>query len=97
MIYFSWLGIDYNDLSFGIYPIQLACLAFNHEKPIKITASGSLLPSGVDKCSSISLLYSDGRLAVLNVSAGGAFFAPTQIIGTKGVLQVLNFTFYSGS
>lgn len=26
--------------------VQLACLVFNHEKPIKIVATGGLMPTG---------------------------------------------------
>lgn len=76
----------------GIYPLQLACLVFDHEKPIKITATGHMMPSGVEESCSITLLFSGGRFAVINMSATTTKFAPTHIVGDKGILQIPDFS-----
>ena len=68
----------------------MACLVFNHEKPLSIRASGHLMPSGVDEAASITLLYSNQRFATINVSTNCAMFGPTIITGEKGVIQVIN-------
>jgi len=79
-------------LDVGIYPIQLACLAFDHEKPMKITASGHQFENGVDSAGTIILLYSGNRMATISFSCFGAFFAPTFIVGTKGTMQIPEFS-----
>jgi hypothetical protein len=61
---------------------------FDHEMPVKITCSGHLMETGVEETVSICLLYSGGRMAVVNVSASTAIFAPTHIVGDRGVLQI---------
>ncbi len=71
----------------GIYPIQLACLVFENERPLEIVATGGLAESGVDEWCSVCLRYEGGRMAVLNVSTSAAFFAPAHIIGETGVIQ----------
>jgi predicted dehydrogenase len=76
----------------GIYPIQMACLLFKHEKPLKITASGHLMSTGVDECCSITLLYTNQRIAQINISTNCATHAPTFIIGDKGIMQVVRYT-----
>jgi dihydrodiol dehydrogenase / D-xylose 1-dehydrogenase (NADP) len=75
-------------LDIGIYPIQLACLMFNHEKPIKITCTGHLMPTGVDECCTVTLLFPGQRIASINVSTNVTMFGATHLIGTKGVLEV---------
>lgn len=66
----------------------MACLMFDHEKPIKITATGHLMKTGVDECVSITLLYPNQRIAQLNVSSNCHLFAPTFFVGDKGVIKV---------
>ena len=68
------------------------CLVFDHEKPIKITCSGHMMPTGVEESASICLLFSGGRMAVINISACTIMFAPTHIVGDKGVLQIPSFS-----
>lgn len=72
----------------GIYPVQLACLVMGHEEPTQICACGHLMDSGVDECASITLLYSNNRIAQLNFSSSCAKFAPTYIVGEKGSIQI---------
>lgn len=79
-------------LDIGIYPIQLACHFFNHEEPIKITASGHLMPTGVDECCTITLLFSNQRIATINISTSCTMFAPTYFVGDKGVIRIPNFS-----
>jgi len=79
-------------LDIGIYPIQLACLMFNNETPIKITATGHLMDTGVDECCTIVLLFSDQRIAQINISTNTTMFAPTYLVGTKGVLNIPEFS-----
>lgn len=79
-------------LDIGIYPIQLACLLFDHEKPIKITATGHLMPSGVDECCTIVLLYPNQRIAQINVSTNCVKYARTTLVGDKGILEIPDFS-----
>ena len=75
-------------LDIGIYPIQLACLMFNHEKPTKITVSGHLNENGVDESCTIILLFSNNRIAQINISTNGTRFGPTFLVGDKGAIQI---------
>lgn len=61
---------------------------FDHEKPLKITATGHLMPTGVDENASITLLFSKQRIAQINVSTNCNMFAPTFLVGDKGTIQV---------
>ena len=71
-----------------MYPIQMACFVFDHEKPIKVTAAGHLMPSGVDECCTIILTYPGNRIAQINISSNCAEFASTFIVGEGGVMTV---------
>jgi len=73
----------------GVYPIQFACLLMDHEEPTKITATGHLSENGVDQSSSITLLYSNGRIAQLNISSSTNFrYGPTYILGETGTIEI---------
>lgn len=75
-------------LDIGCYLVQLACLVFNHEKPERIFAHGSLHHTGVDKSLSILLGYKDGRTAQL-VARGDTSLANNVLIyGTNGNLEI---------
>ena len=53
----------------GCYPIQAALIAFNHEEPESIIATGYKAANQgkvTDRMASITLKYSNQRLAVLN-------------------------------
>ena len=76
----------------GFYPIQMACLFFDHEQPLKITVSGHLMENGVDECCTIILLFSKNRIAQINVSSNCVQFAPTFLIGDKGTIQIPDFS-----
>ena len=67
----------------------MACNLFNHQKPVKIVATGHLMETGVDECCTIVLLYPNQRIASMNVSINCAKFTPAFIIGEKGTIQVI--------
>ena len=67
---------------------------FNHEKPLKIVATGHLMPTGVDEACTIVLLYSNQRMAQLTVSTNAARYAATHLIGTKGTIHVKSISFF---
>jgi len=75
-------------MDLGIYPIQLACMIFQHEMPERIQALGSFMKNGEEESASISLLYSGGRMANLNISRNCGKYSGTQIIGESGLLQI---------
>lgn len=89
--YFIIVFLEYFKVIFfslGIYPIQLACWVFDHEKPLKITASGHLMPTGVDETCSITLLFSDQRVAQINISTNCVRFDRAFLVGDKGIIEV---------
>jgi len=76
-------------LDLGVYPIQLACLLFDHEMPTEIKCTGHLMsPNGVDESCTIVLLYSNERMAQLNVSVGCGPYSSVAAVGEKGVIQI---------
>jgi predicted dehydrogenase len=46
------------------------------------------METGVDDSCTIVLLYSRGRMAQINISISNLMFAPTFIIGDKGIIQI---------
>ncbi len=85
----------------GCYPIQAALIAFNHEEPESIIATGFKGESQgkiTDRTATIILKYSNQRLAVLNCL--GEAIEPInslRIHGTKGNRKYIskNFSFES--
>ena len=56
-------------MAIGCYPVQAALIAFNHEEPEAIVAAGharDFQGELTDSTASITLLYSNNRMAVLN-------------------------------
>jgi len=76
-------------LDLGIYTIQIAQLAMQAEKPSKIAAIGHLNDEGVDVAISASMMYSRGRTATLVTSSQAKLSNDAVIIGTKGMIKVL--------
>ncbi|XP_013420787.1 trans-1,2-dihydrobenzene-1,2-diol dehydrogenase-like isoform X2 [Lingula anatina] len=74
-------------LDMGIYPIQLASMVFG-ERPTKIVATGHLFPTGVDEVCTITLHYSNGRMAQLAAHTSVLFQNSAVIYGTKGKLEL---------
>lgn len=73
-------------LDLGCYLVQLALLVFG-EKPIKITASGHLFESGVDKTTSFTLLFKDGGVANLICTCTVWLENTARIVGTNGTIE----------
>lgn len=91
----SWSKIRYNSSfrllfknSIGIYPIQLACLFFDHETPLDITCRGHMMATGVDECATIVLLFSRQRTATISVSTNCALYGKTILVGDRGIAEV---------
>lgn len=76
----------------GIYPIQLACLVFDHEKPIEIVATGFLRETGTDVAGNITLKYSNERLASIAYHANVTRHQSAIIAGDKGIIRFPNYS-----
>ena len=74
-------------LDLGVYPINFATMIFN-ERPIKIYAQGSLLPTGVDNLAAVTLTYSGGRIAQLTCSMSYEIMCDAVVCGTEGDLRL---------
>ncbi|XP_056004582.1 trans-1,2-dihydrobenzene-1,2-diol dehydrogenase-like isoform X2 [Ostrea edulis] len=72
----------------GVYPIQLAAMIYNNEKPQKITADGTLSDLGVDQDGCITLTYKNGGRAVLTYSTLFTGKNQATIYGSKGVIKL---------
>lgn len=57
-------------LDIGIYALTLADIVFNEEKPEKIIATGHLFDTGVDHTVSVTLMFTEKRIAQLLFTAG---------------------------
>lgn len=64
----------------------------DHEQPIKISCTGHLMPSGCDESASITLLYKNNRMAVINMSTTCVQNARTSIMGDKGLIEIPDFS-----
>jgi predicted dehydrogenase len=56
-------------MGIGCYPVQAALIAFNHEEPELVTATGhtrEFQGQLTDTMASITLLFKNNRMAVLN-------------------------------
>lgn len=76
-------------LDVGIYPLNFAAMAFG--SGIKsITGTAVMTELGVDAQNSITLVYPDGKMAVLNSSAEGLSDRRGTIYGDNGFVEVDN-------
>lgn len=73
----------------GIYPLNFASMILGDEIE-SITGTAVMMDTGVDAQNSITLVYRDGRMAVLNSSAVGLSDRRGVIYGTKGFIEVEN-------
>ena len=73
----------------GIYPLNFASMVLGDEIE-SITGTAVMMDTGVDAQNSITLVYRDGRMAVLNSSAVGLSDRRGVIYGTKGFIEVEN-------
>ena len=75
-------------LDVGVYTISFATMIFNGERPEKVYAQGSLLPTGVDDLAVITLTYSNNRIAQLSCSISYDISCEVVVCGTKNELQL---------
>jgi len=78
-------------LDIGIYPVQFACLVFDHEEPTEIIAAGHLMETGVDESFTVILKFKNGRMATLTASTNCETNSTAVIAGEKGVIQIPEF------
>ncbi|MBR1693058.1 MAG: Gfo/Idh/MocA family oxidoreductase [Lachnospiraceae bacterium] len=76
-------------LDVGIYPLNFAAMVFGHDI-IQTQAYATFTETKVDAGCSITLVYRDGRMAVLNSSMQAVSDRKGIIQGTKGFLIVEN-------
>lgn len=76
-------------LDLGVYPINFACMVLGSDYT-EVSSTAIVTPTGVDSMNSITLIYSDGKMASLH----STFHARTNrmgvISGTKGYMEVQN-------
>lgn len=78
-------------LDLGIYPLNFAAMHFglpDMSRPDAMTSAATLLGTGVDDQSTITLDYGDGRIASLSTSITAAMGAYGRIAGTLGCIEV---------
>ena len=75
-------------LDVGVYTISLATMIFQGERPEKIYAQGTLLPTGVDDLAVITLTYAGGRIAQLSCSISYDVSCDAVICGMKNELRL---------
>lgn len=73
-------------LDVGVYTISFATMIFRGERPEKIYAQGTLLPTGVDDLAVITLTYSNNRIAQLSCSISYDIMCEAVVCGTKNEL-----------
>lgn len=76
-------------LDVGIYPLNFAAMVFGGEVK-EIVGTAVLTELGVDAQNSMTLIYPDGKMAVLNSSAMGLSDRRGVIYGDKGFVEVDN-------
>ncbi len=76
-------------LDIGIYPLNFAMMAFNGEVD-KILSTATISEKGVDEQDSMTILYQDGKMAVLHATTKALTDRMGIISGSKGYLVVEN-------
>jgi predicted dehydrogenase len=76
-------------MAIGCYPIQAALLAFDHEEPVSVIASGQTqIFQGelTDRMATVTLVFKNGRMAVLNCHGEDIeSVSSLTIYGTQGI------------
>ncbi|CAF1063811.1 unnamed protein product [Adineta steineri] len=79
-------------MGIGCYPVQAALIAFNHEEPESIIATGhtrELNGELTDRMITITLLFKNNRMAVLNcIGEDIEAISSLKIHGTEGVINM---------
>lgn len=73
-------------LDLGVYPVSLASHLLG--RPDRVTAAGSLLPSGVDSHTSMVLSYENGAHAVLTTTLAARTANRATIAGTQARIEI---------
>ncbi len=74
-------------LDLGVYPLALAVAVFG-ERPVRVSGSAVLAPTGVDDQSSFSLEWEGGRFAALSCSMSASGGARARVVGTEGFVDL---------
>ena len=74
-------------LDVGVYVVSFAQMLLG--TPARVTATGSLFPSGADAEAALLLDYGDGRSATLTTSLRHALPGQARVFGTAGWIDVL--------
>ena len=74
-------------LDLGVYVVNFAQMLLG--TPSRVTAAGSLFPSGADAEASLLLDHGDGRTATLTISLRNALPGQARVFGTTGWIDVL--------
>ncbi|KAK7080300.1 hypothetical protein SK128_016097 [Halocaridina rubra] len=75
-------------LDIGVYCVQFASLIMGGEKPLKVIGGGHLNSDGIDETTSVTVVYSNGRVATLMCSLRCTLPCEGIVVGTKGTLKV---------
>lgn len=76
-------------LDLGVYALNFASMIFGNEIK-KITSACTYTASGLDRQNSMTIIYEDGRMAVLNSTMRGVSDRQGIIYGTKGYAVIQN-------
>lgn len=77
-------------LDIGIYCLSAILMVYENEAPEKVVAVGHLNEQGVDESLSVSLQFSNGRLANMMTSCRVDLPCDLVVVGTKGTLKLPN-------
>lgn len=80
-------------LDLGVYPINFASMMFGTDIK-RVDSSCTKLPSGVDATNSITIVYQDDKVAVLNSTMLGVTDRRAVLYGTKGYIEIQNINNY---
>jgi predicted dehydrogenase len=76
-------------LDLGVYPVQLCSLVLG--TPDRVTASGTLCPSGVDDLSAAVVHYPGGQLGIVKSALRVGLSCRARIAGTAGSIEIPSF------
>lgn len=76
-------------LDLGVYPINFALMVF-HEEVEKVTSTAVMSPKGIDWMNSITLIFADGKMAVLHSNMLAQTDRQGVINGDKGYIEIQN-------
>ena len=80
-------------LDLGIYPLNFAAMVFGSQIQ-SVTSTAVLTKKGVDASNSITLIYEDGKMAVLHSNFKAATDRRGMIYGSEGYIEIVNINNY---